>query len=564
MANYRYVPPDEFTPESRMNWIHLGRVTKWIQEEEGVVDKFTLFLEGDLKVYIYFLSHAMFRVRFNPDPKAPYVKTRSPATEVERIEASDIKVKEQGGYLKIGTDKIEIHVNLKKYALSVYRGGQLIHGDPSDYNLVYVKRDDGGEATAQFKIAPTNAQYFGFGEKAGATLDKRRVPKQHFYGQYVGGDEKIGAAMTFFNYDNFGYTAPDLTPDGEVQGPLNPNSPLYQSSPFFIEHNPEPIGAFAGPSYANGILIDNTSQTFVNFRQGDQYYFGALHGELDYYFFAGKHVAEVLDEFTQLTGRTQPKPKYVFGYHQGGYGPNYNTKWKLLEVALKYRQWKIPIDGLHVDVDFQDNYRTFTHSKKKFPDPKEMFDALHDWGYKCSTNITPIVSCNTDENGEYSPYKALDTGKAGGIFVMNTREDGSGTHDEYIGNVNYGRGHLTWGHYPDLGRLDAQKWWGEQYRDLLDWGLDFVWQDMTTPAMKASVHQPDCSLLSFPMDIMISDNEETRFVISLVTRSLTAGRKGKILAKEISPLHSRIFFVKVGVVTAVGPNRHALNLKRLP
>ena len=83
-----------------------------------------------------------------------------------------------------------------------------------------------------------------------------------------------------------------------------------------------------------------------------------------------------------------------------------------------------------------------------------MFDALHDWGYKCSTNITPIVSCNTDENAK---YKALDTGKASGIFVMNTREDGSGTHDEYIGNVNYGRGHL-----------DAQKWWGEQYRDLLD------------------------------------------------------------------------------------------------
>ena len=161
----------------------------------------------------------------------------------------------------------------------------------------------------------------------------------------------------------------------------------------------------------------------------------------------------------------------------------------------------------------QDNYRTFTHSKIKFPNPKEMFDALHDWGFKCSTNITPIISCNTDENGEYSPYKALDTGKANGMFVINTREDGSGTHDPYIGNVNYGRGHLTWGHYPDLGRQDVQKWWGEQYRDLLDWGLDFVWQDMTTPAMKASVHQPDCTLLSFPMDIMITDNEETRLVI---------------------------------------------------
>lgn len=508
--SYDYVQPDEFTPESRINWITVGKVTKWTQEEEGIVDKFTLFLDGGLKVYIYFLSHNTFRVRFNPDPNAPYVKSRSPATEVERIEASKIKVKEEGGCLSIATDKIEVRVNLKKYALSVYRSGQLVHADPVDYNLVYVDRQY-GEAVAQFKMAPTNSQYYGFGEKAGATVDKRRVPKQHFYGQLAGGNEKIGATMTFFNFDNFGYTAPDLTPEGEVQGPLNPNSPLYQSSPFLIEFNPSPDGAFDGPSYANGILLDNTSQTFVNFRQGDQYYFGALYGELDYYFFAGDHVAEVLNEFTQLTGRTQLKPKHVFGYQQGGYGPNYNEKWKLLEVALKYRQWKIPIDGLHVDVDIQDNYRTFTHSKIKFPNPKEMFDALHDWGFKCSTNITPIISCNTDENGEYSPYKALDTGKANGMFVINTREDGSGTHDPYIGNVNYGRGHLTWGHYPDLGRQDVQKWWGEQYRDLLDWGLDFVWQDMTTPAMKASVHQPDCALLSFPMDIMITDNEETRY-----------------------------------------------------
>ena len=419
--------------------------------------------------------------------------------------------------------------------MSVYRSGQLVHADPEDYNLVYVSRENGAEAVAHFKIAPTNAQYYGFGEKAGITLDKRRVPKQHFYGQYAGGNEKIGAALTFFNFDNFAYNAPNLTPKGEIQGPLNPNCPLYQSSPFLIEYNPKPDGRFSGPSYTNGILFDNTSQTFINFRQSNQYYFGALHGELDYYVFAGRNVAEVLNEFVVLTGRTHMKPKYVFGYHQGGYGPNYNTKQKLLEVASKYRQWKIPCDGIHIDVDFQvievfksfvspslllkgfntmpylqDNYRTFTNSKSKFPKPEEIFDALHNQGFKCSTNITPIISCNVDENGKHSPYKALDTGKANGMFIMNVREDGSGTQEPYIGNVNYGRGHLTWGHYPDLGREEAQRWWGEQYRDLLDWGLDFIWQDMTTPAMKSSVHQPDCPLLSFPMDLMISQSEESR------------------------------------------------------
>ena len=108
MASYRYVPPDKFTPESRVNWISVGRVDKWTQEEQGIVDKFTLFLDGGLKVYINCLSHTTFRVRFDPDPKAPYVKSRFPATEVERIEASEIKVKEEGGFLKIRTDRIEV------------------------------------------------------------------------------------------------------------------------------------------------------------------------------------------------------------------------------------------------------------------------------------------------------------------------------------------------------------------------------------------------------------------------------------------------------------------------
>lgn len=237
--------------------------------------------------------------------------------------------------------------------MSVYRSGQLIHSDPEDYNLVYVNRGNSAEAVAHFKMAPTHARYYGFGEKAGATLDKRRVPKQHFYGQYAGGSEKIGAAMTFFNFDNFAYNAPNLTPKGEVQGPLNPNAPLYQSSPFLIEYSANPEGAFTGPAFANGILLDNTSQTFINFRQGDQYYFGALHGVLDYYLFTGNDVAAVLSEFVVLTGPTRIKPKYVFGYHQGGYGPRYNTKQALLEVASKYRQWKIPCDGIHIDVDFQ-------------------------------------------------------------------------------------------------------------------------------------------------------------------------------------------------------------------
>lgn len=42
------------------------------------------------------------------------------------------------------------------------------------------------------------------------------------------------------------------------------------------------------------------------------------------------------------------------------------------------------------------------------------------------------------------------------------------------------------GFYPDLNRKEVRDWWGTQYSYLMDSGLEFVWQDMTTPAIHTS------------------------------------------------------------------------------
>ena len=108
MPYFRYVPSDEFTPESRINWLVLGKVEKWTQEKDGQVDRLSLYIDGNHKVYIYILSPASFRVRFNPNPEAPLVKNRSPATIVDMIEECKIKVTEEQGKLVICTCKIEV------------------------------------------------------------------------------------------------------------------------------------------------------------------------------------------------------------------------------------------------------------------------------------------------------------------------------------------------------------------------------------------------------------------------------------------------------------------------
>lgn len=268
---YNYVAADNFTPESQIAWQPLGKVDRVIppapNTSSDTVEKFTLEMQSGHRIIISFLSPLIFRVRFNPVPNAEYAPTRSPATANDRIDITQIEHNAEdteADELRIFTGQIEVRVKKSQYALSVYRGRgeQLIHADRADYNLVYIP---GAQVIANFKRAPENARYFGFGEKAGETLDKKQVPVNHFY---TNSPERyrIGSRLTFFNYDNYHYSdnIPRVIPENETSGPLNTNIPLYQSSPFLMEYNPVPKGDFAGGPYCYGILFDNTSQSYFN------------------------------------------------------------------------------------------------------------------------------------------------------------------------------------------------------------------------------------------------------------------------------------------------------------
>jgi alpha-glucosidase len=219
-----------------------------------------------------------------------------------------------------------------------------------------------------------------------------------------------------------------------------------------------------------------------------------------------------------------------------------------MAAATAYRANAIPIDGLHIDVDFQDNYRTFTSSKMKFGDIKSLFDELHGMGFKCSTNITALISANPqDEQGNDTPYPTRDEGLANGYFVYNTRAEGGESPEFFMARESYGSNPGTnpytyppltpdasgatplgaAGYYPNLGDPKVQQWWGQQYKQLLDAGLDMIWQDMTCPATEADVTPaegsspsyqelmsgvddvPDDATSSMPLDLMLATPDGT-------------------------------------------------------
>ncbi|MEN9841739.1 MAG: hypothetical protein RL376_1539, partial [Verrucomicrobiota bacterium] len=174
-------------------------------------------------------------------------------------------------------------------------------------------------------------------------------------------------------------------------------------------------------------------------------------------------------------------------------------------------------------------YRTFTHSELKFPNTKQLFQNLHANGFKMSTNITPIITNNPlNQEGNKAPYVQGDALKAANALIYDTRYPGSYENPAlFPGGVFYGynRGNNPYasppltptngqtalkapGNYPDFGRTDVRKVWGQQYQDLIqNVGLDMIWQDMTCPAIDPNLPPGNVYFNTFPQDLMMAQEE---------------------------------------------------------
>ncbi|KAL1636190.1 hypothetical protein SLS58_009884 [Diplodia intermedia] len=257
-------------------------------------------------------------------------------------------------------------------------------------------------------------------------------------------------------------------------------------------------------------------------------------------FIAGDDISEVIRGYSSLVGRPRLMPRFVLGNHQGCYG--YDRQQRVEQAVQKYRDYGIPLDGMHIDVDIQRDYRTFTIDKGKFPQPEKMFLELRKKGVRCSTNITPVINARDDPE-----YTTLNEGLSQDHFVLDRRNvdpsapnwwdqrymqyggsklyytrpfrqsDPEEPDDEhefsasfnnpdrkqlFRGGVSYGNKQGCPGYYPNLNQERTRDWWGKQYEYLFNTGLEFVWQDMTSPCMA----QRYGDMKSWPFRLMLDSD----------------------------------------------------------
>lgn len=105
--------------------------------------------------------------------------------------------------------------------------------------------------------------------------------------------------------------------------------------------------------------------------------------QLDLFVFLGEP-KEILDEYTELTGKAAMPPLWSFGFWMSRI--TYSSEEEVRDVAAKLREHRIPSDVIHLDTGwFETDWRCdYEFSKTRFQDPAKMIADLKDDGFHIS------------------------------------------------------------------------------------------------------------------------------------------------------------------------------------
>jgi len=329
-------------------------------------------------------------------------------------ESPTISYEDLADKLVIKSMKLELSISKKPTAFTFKNSrGEILSEDDKGLGTSWI-----GDQVTTYKLLQQGERFIGLGEKTGP-LDR----KGHGYQNW--------------NTDSYGYNT------GQ--------DPLYCTMPFYI-------GVHNDVQY--GIFLDNSHKTFFNFGASNNRFssFSADAGDMNYFFIEGDSVAEIIQNYTWLTGRTPLPPRWSLGYQQCRY--SYYPDKEVLNIARTFREKQIPADTIVLDIHYMEKYKIFTWDSKKFSDPKSLIDSLKEDGFDVVLMCDPGIKT---EKG----YDAYDDGLNKNVFVK--YPDG----ENYTGQVWPG-----WCHFPDFTNPVTREWWMEKLKSYSDLGVRGYWNDM--------------------------------------------------------------------------------------
>lgn len=398
-------------------------------------DKFLITTTNNVALEITVVRDSVFRFRYATN--GTFQKDFSYALSKNAVTGYNfLDYIEFDDRYEIKTTKLVLHISKSDLRKTIYDiNGQLLNQDEAGFHWEF-NYDYGGDIVKMTKFAQKTESFYGLGDKP-----------VHF--------NLKGKRFENWVTDQYAF---DTTRD-----------PLYKAIPFYI-------GLHNESTY--GIFFDNTFKMHFDFcsERRNITSFWADGGEMNYYFFYGPEMEQVVTSYTDFTGKPEMPPLWALGYHQCKW--SYYPEKKVMDVAQKFRDLKIPCDAIYLDIDYMDGFRCFTWDNNHFPDPKRMVADLKAMGFNTVAMIDPGIKVDPD----YAIYKeALEK------EYFCKRADGP----LMVGKVWPGDCN-----FPDYTDPKVRAWWATLYKEMIeDVGIAGVWNDMNEPAIM------EVPTKTFPLDV---------------------------------------------------------------
>ena len=408
------IPFVGFQPFAKsQGWQHITNIDRVESRKDGVE-----LTAGKARVGVTFFRPSIVRVRVAPN--GIFAKDSSWAI-IEPPEPPPVTVQDGAEQIRVSSGDTVVVIQKKPLLINFTdsRGNTVLADEPS------LPMAWDGARVSVWKKLQLRENFYGLGDRPGDLNRRNR-------------------AFTLWNTDAYGWQ--------------ESTDPIYKCIPFFI-------GFHQGAAY--GVFFDNPYRSNFNFglQSQDFYSFGAEGGEINYYYFAGPEPKKIVQAFADMTGHAKIPPIWALGFQQSRY--SYYPEARVLEIAKTFRDKKIPVDAIYLDIDYQQGYAPFTVNREYFPHFENMVADLGRQGIH--TVLINDLHIKKDPDHGYFPY---DDGMRKDMFVKNP--DGT----VYVGKVWPGDSV-----FPDFTLTRAREWWGTLYKDFAAMGVAGFWNDMNEPAI---------------------------------------------------------------------------------
>ena len=278
-------------------------------------------------------------------------------------------------------------------------------------------------------VAVDDAQPFADGVLVRSALHDR----VYGLGERIGGLDRRGRTWTFWNTDAYDPAFGGWKPDQD---------PLYQSIPLELHFD-------AGRAF--GLFTDVTRRMTIAL--GGDRDVTTTTGPIVQYVIPGPRLGDVLDRYTQLTGRPMLPPRWALGFHQSRWG--YPDEATVEAVAARFRTEQIPADAMWLDIQHMRGYRSFTFDPATYPDPAAFIARLDAQGFRVVTIEDPGIKVDPG-------WDVYDS--AQGVLLPAV-----------------GKGWAGDSQWPDVSSAAGRAWWSAQVTRVLDLGVTGVWLDVNEP-----------------------------------------------------------------------------------